>query len=41
VKGFAITLMVGLVTSMFTAIWVTRSLVNWMYGGRKLERLAL
>jgi preprotein translocase subunit SecD len=32
---------VGIVTSMFTAIWVTRSLVNLMYGGRKLERLAL
>jgi preprotein translocase subunit SecD len=41
VKGFAITLAVGIVTSMFTAIWVTRSLVNLMYGGRKLERLAL
>jgi preprotein translocase subunit SecD len=41
VKGFAITLMVGLVTSMFTAIWVTRSLVNLMYGGRKLEQLVI
>jgi preprotein translocase subunit SecD len=41
VKGFAITLAVGIVTSMFTAIWVTRSLVNLMYGGRKLERLAI
>jgi preprotein translocase subunit SecD len=41
VKGFAITLAVGIVTSMFTAIWVTRSLINLMYGGRKLERLAI
>jgi preprotein translocase subunit SecD len=41
VKGFAITLAVGIVTSMFTAIWVTRSLVNLMYGGRKLEKLAI
>jgi len=41
VKGFAVTLAVGIVTSMFTAIMVTRSLVNLMYGGRKLERLAI
>jgi preprotein translocase subunit SecD len=41
VQGFAITLAVGIVTSMFTAILVTRSLVNYMYGGRKLERLAI
>jgi preprotein translocase subunit SecD len=41
VQGFAITLAVGIVTSMFTAILVTRSLVNFMYGGRKLERLAI
>lgn len=41
VQGFAITLAVGIVTSMFTAILVTRSLVNFMYGGRKLERLTI
>ena len=41
VKGFAVTLAVGIVTSMFTAIMVTRALVNLMYGGRKLERLAI
>lgn len=41
VKGFAVTLAVGIVTSMFTAIMVTRSLVNLMYGGRKLEKLAI
>ena len=34
VKGFAITLAIGIVTSMFTAILGTRSLVNLMYGGR-------
>ncbi len=39
VKGFAVTLSVGLVTSMFTAIMVTRALINLMYGGRKLDRL--
>ena len=41
VKGFAVTLAVGIVTSMFTAIVVTRTLVNLMFGGRKLEKLAI
>ena len=41
VKGFAITLVVGIVTSMFTAIMVTRALVNLMFGGRKLETLSI
>ncbi|MGE0625831.1 MAG: protein translocase subunit SecD [Pseudomonadales bacterium] len=39
VKGFAVTLAIGIVTSMFTAIIGTRSIVNLMYGGRKLETL--
>lgn len=34
VKGFAVTLSLGIVTSMFTAIFVTRALVNLIYGGR-------
>ncbi|MEL0083935.1 MAG: protein translocase subunit SecD, partial [Gammaproteobacteria bacterium] len=34
VKGFAVTLSVGIVTSMFTAIVVTRTLVNAVWGGR-------
>jgi preprotein translocase subunit SecD len=41
VKGFAVTLAVGVVTSMFTAIMGTRALVNLMYGGRSLERLSI
>jgi len=41
VKGFAVTLSVGILTSMFTAILVTRGLVNLAYGGRKLNKLAL
>lgn len=41
VKGFAVTLAVGIVTSMFTAILGTRALVNLMYGGRKLDKLSL
>ena len=34
IKGFAVTLSLGILTSMFTAITVTRSLVNWVYGSR-------
>jgi len=41
VKGFAVTLSIGIVTSMFTAIMGTRAIVNLIYGGRKVERLAI
>lgn len=41
VKGFAITLSVGILTSMFTAILVTRALVNLTYGGRSLKKLSI
>jgi preprotein translocase subunit SecD len=36
IKGFAITLMIGILTSMFTAIVGTRSVVNLIFGGRKI-----
>ncbi len=36
IKGFAITLMLGILTSMFTAIVGTRSVVNFLFGGRKI-----
>jgi preprotein translocase subunit SecD len=39
IKGFAITLMIGILTSMFTAIVGTRSIVNLVFGGRKLSTL--
>lgn len=39
VKGFAVTLSLGILTSMFTAILGTRSVVNLIYGGRKVEKL--
>ena len=39
VRGFAITLAVGIVCSMFTAIMVTRAQVNLIYGGKSLESL--
>ncbi len=39
IKGFAITLSLGIITSMFTAIMFTRGLINFFYGGRKLAKL--
>ena len=41
IKGFAVTLSVGIITSMFTAIMGTRALVNMSYGGRRVERLSI
>ncbi|QSR36367.1 protein translocase subunit SecD [Marinobacterium iners] len=41
VKGFAVTLSVGILTSMFTALLVTRALVNLVYGGRTLKKLMI
>lgn len=41
VKGFAVTLAVGIATSMFTAIFGTRTLINLLYGGRKLKALRI
>ena len=40
-KGFAVTLMIGIITSMFTAIVGTRALVNIIYGGRSVEKLSI
>jgi preprotein translocase subunit SecD len=39
IKGFAITLMLGIITSMFTAIVGTRAAVNLIFGGRKLTSI--
>lgn len=39
VQGFAVTLSIGILTSMFTAIMGTRSLVNVIYGGRSIKNL--
>ncbi|AGY91604.1 hypothetical protein SPICUR_03040 [Spiribacter curvatus] len=41
VKGFAVTLSIGIVSSMFTAILGTRGIVNLIYGGRRGARLAI
>ena len=41
VKGFAITLSIGIVTSMFTAIMCTRAMVNLIYGNKNIEVLKI
>ena len=41
IKGFAVTLSIGILTSMFTAILLTRALANLIYGGRRVSRLAI
>ena len=39
VKGFAITLSIGILTSMFTAILGTRAIINLMYGNKNIKEL--
>jgi preprotein translocase subunit SecD len=41
IKGFAVTLSIGIVTSMFTAIMGTRAIINLVYGGRKVKKLSI
>ncbi len=41
IKGFAVTLCIGILTSMFTAIFGTRVLVNAIYGGKRLSSLPI
>jgi len=41
IKGFAVTLSIGIITSMFTAIIVSRAIINKVYGGKKITELAL
>lgn len=41
IKGFAVTLFIGIVTSMFTTILGSRALINLIYGGRRVGRLAI
>ena len=41
IKGFAVTLAIGIVTSMFTAILGTRAVINLIYGGRRVSRLSI
>ncbi|MFC1589213.1 protein translocase subunit SecD [Pseudomonadota bacterium] len=41
IKGFAVTLSIGIITSMFTAIVGTRAIVNLVYGNRHLEKISI
>ena len=41
IKGFAVTLFIGILSSMFTAILGTRAVINLVYGGRRVKKLAI
>jgi len=41
VQGFAVTLIIGLLTSMVTAIFFTRAIINWIYGRRVVKQLSI
>jgi preprotein translocase subunit SecD len=41
IKGFAVTLSIGILTSMFTAIVGTRCVVNLLYGGKRVDKLSI
>ncbi|WP_339057124.1 protein translocase subunit SecD [Candidatus Regiella endosymbiont of Tuberolachnus salignus] len=41
IKGFAITTVIGVITSMFTAIVGTRAIVNLLYGGKRINKLSI
>ncbi|MCY4312628.1 MAG: protein translocase subunit SecD [Gammaproteobacteria bacterium] len=41
IKGFAVTLSIGILTSMFTAILLSRVIVNGIYGGKIVKRLSI
>ena len=41
VRGFAVTLAIGILTSMFTAIIGTRAVINLVYGAKRVERLSI
>jgi preprotein translocase subunit SecD len=41
IQGFAVTLMIGIASSMFTAIFGTRAIINLIYGRRQVTRLAI
>jgi preprotein translocase subunit SecD len=41
IKGFGVTLLIGIVTSMFTSVAVTHAIVDFVHGGRKLKTLSV
>lgn len=41
VKGFAITLSIGIATSLYTAVVFSRVLMNWKYGGKQVKSISI
>lgn len=41
VKGFAVTLSIGIITSMFTSVVASRTVVNAVWGGKRLDKLSI
>jgi preprotein translocase subunit SecD len=41
VKGFAVTLSIGILTSMFSGLMVSRGIVNLVFGGRNIKKLSI
>lgn len=41
VKGFAVTLIIGILSSIFTAVTGSRMIINWVYGNREVEKLSI
>jgi preprotein translocase subunit SecD len=41
VKGFAVTLIIGILSSMFTAIAGTRMIINWIYGNKRIDKISI
>jgi preprotein translocase subunit SecD len=41
IKGFAVTLCIGILTSMFTAVTISRAVINFTYGGRRVAKLSI
>jgi len=41
VAGFAVTLLIGIITSMFTSIVGSRAIINLIYGGKTLKKIAI
>jgi preprotein translocase subunit SecD len=41
IRGFAVITLIGLVTSMFTSVWVTHVIMDWVVGHKKVESLSI
>ena len=42
IKGFAVVLVLGILTSMYSSIWVSRGIINYIYGNRRhIDKLSI